>query len=263
MAAKVLDRSAATVPRPLLEAVVEHYDPVELILFGSRARGDAGPDSAWDLLVVTDDDAARPPERPPIWPADATVIPCSRSGFERDRDLVGTLANMADVDGVVVWQREGTPATARRGRRVVGTEERWRVARSWFERAKEDLEVARTFLTLSDRQLANTAFHLQQAAEKILKGLLAASARPFRKSHGLGELAAWVSDLHPDLAPELQDLDPCTSWVGAGRYLDARTDVPITRTRWEPCFGAARRYWPAPKLLRLTGRAPPDGDRQP
>jgi HEPN domain-containing protein len=88
------------------------------------------------------------------------------------------------------------------------------------------IQVARA---LSDRQLANTAFHLQQAAEKILKGILAAGTRPFRKSHGLGELAAWVCDLHPDLAPELQDLDPCTSWVGAGRYLDARTDVPITR----------------------------------
>ena len=47
MAAKVLDRSAGTVPAPLLAAVVERFDPLEVILFGSRARGDAGPDSDW------------------------------------------------------------------------------------------------------------------------------------------------------------------------------------------------------------------------
>ena len=60
MAAKVLDRSAATVPAELLAAVVERFDPIEVILFGSRARGDAGPDSDWDLLVVVDDKAAAP-----------------------------------------------------------------------------------------------------------------------------------------------------------------------------------------------------------
>ncbi len=29
--------------------------PVSVYLYGSRARGDAGPDSDWDLLIVTDD----------------------------------------------------------------------------------------------------------------------------------------------------------------------------------------------------------------
>lgn len=29
--------------------------PVSVYLYGSRARGDANPDSDWDLLIVTDD----------------------------------------------------------------------------------------------------------------------------------------------------------------------------------------------------------------
>jgi predicted nucleotidyltransferase len=33
------------VPPELLDAVVAHFDPVRVILFGSRARGDAGADS--------------------------------------------------------------------------------------------------------------------------------------------------------------------------------------------------------------------------
>lgn len=37
---------------------IERIDPsVEVILYGSRARGDADPDSDYDLLVVTDGEA--------------------------------------------------------------------------------------------------------------------------------------------------------------------------------------------------------------
>ncbi|MGC9970447.1 MAG: nucleotidyltransferase domain-containing protein [Bryobacteraceae bacterium] len=50
---------------PLLAEVVrrlaEAYQPERIYLFGSVARGDAGPDSDYDVLVVVPDDA--PPER--------------------------------------------------------------------------------------------------------------------------------------------------------------------------------------------------------
>jgi predicted nucleotidyltransferase len=52
--------SKPRVPRDLLEPVVEHFKPQRVILFGSRARGEARRDSDIDLLVVVDDDA--PPE---------------------------------------------------------------------------------------------------------------------------------------------------------------------------------------------------------
>ncbi len=42
---------------PLLLAVRDQIRPVEVWLFGSRARGTCGPDSDWDLLVVVPDDA--------------------------------------------------------------------------------------------------------------------------------------------------------------------------------------------------------------
>lgn len=37
-----------------LRSIVDAYDPARVILFGSQARGDAGPDSDVDLLVVFD-----------------------------------------------------------------------------------------------------------------------------------------------------------------------------------------------------------------
>ena len=51
------DPALAEVVRRLREA----YQPERIYLFGSKARGDAGPDSDYDFLLLVPDDA--PPER--------------------------------------------------------------------------------------------------------------------------------------------------------------------------------------------------------
>jgi predicted nucleotidyltransferase len=45
-------RSADEIIAEMVRRIVERFDPLQIILFGSRARGDAGPDSDVDLLVV-------------------------------------------------------------------------------------------------------------------------------------------------------------------------------------------------------------------
>lgn len=74
---------------PLLAEIVRRlvaaYQPERIYLFGSRARGEAGPDSDYDVLVMVPDTA--PPERQH-----------SRLGYEA---LWGT---GAAVDVVVVTQ---------------------------------------------------------------------------------------------------------------------------------------------------------------
>ena len=44
----------------IVRRIIEAYQPERIYLFGSVARGEAGPDSDYDLLVVVADDA--PPE---------------------------------------------------------------------------------------------------------------------------------------------------------------------------------------------------------
>lgn len=44
--------------RPLIDRIVARWRPLQIWLFGSRARGDATPESDWDLFVVVDDDVA-------------------------------------------------------------------------------------------------------------------------------------------------------------------------------------------------------------
>ena len=52
---------AARFNQAYVRRLVEAYQPERIYLFGSVARGDTGPDSDYDLLVIVPDDA--PPER--------------------------------------------------------------------------------------------------------------------------------------------------------------------------------------------------------
>lgn len=45
----------------IVRRLVQAYAPERIYLFGSKARGDTGPDSDYDLMLIVPDDA--PPER--------------------------------------------------------------------------------------------------------------------------------------------------------------------------------------------------------
>ena len=86
--------------------------PVYACVFGSAARGDGGPDSDIDLLVVVDDDtpaekvtikAGRESRRPYRLPAD--VIPVREEIWRRFSRVVGTLPYAARTEGIVVYER--------------------------------------------------------------------------------------------------------------------------------------------------------------
>lgn len=49
-------KSVVTIPliRRMVRRIVDRFDPEQVILFGSHARGNAGPDSDVDLLIVMD-----------------------------------------------------------------------------------------------------------------------------------------------------------------------------------------------------------------
>src|SRR5260221_9510725 len=48
-----------TTLQDIVRRLVEAIDPDRIVMFGSRTRGDAGPDSDLDLLVVKDSDEPR------------------------------------------------------------------------------------------------------------------------------------------------------------------------------------------------------------
>jgi hypothetical protein len=104
--------SEKSVPAELLDAVVAYFQPRRVILFGSAARGKAGPDSDIDLLVILDDDA--PPEKLTLaagyqsrrsYHHAADVIPCREVVFNRKSRIAGTLPYAAAREGQVVYER--------------------------------------------------------------------------------------------------------------------------------------------------------------
>ena len=80
-----------------------------VVLFGSRARGEARPGSDWDLCVVLPDDTPAGSVTPALlWrlvadlPLAIQVVPIRRSVFVARRGLVNSLSRDVAEDGVVV-----------------------------------------------------------------------------------------------------------------------------------------------------------------
>ncbi len=58
---RVMSAGGDPVLTEVVRRLVEAYRPERIYLFGSVARGEAGPDSDYDIMVIVPDDA--PPER--------------------------------------------------------------------------------------------------------------------------------------------------------------------------------------------------------
>lgn len=113
--AMAITSEGASALRPisvLIDRIRAHYDPVQIWLFGSRARGDAREDSDWDLLAVVDDatpDEMFEPER--MWRlldlgqfhADVVLFP--RSEFIEDADTPNTLPYPVSREGRLLYER--------------------------------------------------------------------------------------------------------------------------------------------------------------
>lgn len=90
--------------------LVEFYNPVRIYLFGSEARGDAGPDSDLDFLVVVPDDA---PENKLHPGAGRRVV--LGTGFAKD--VVPW--RKTDFEERAAWVKSSLPATVVREGRLL------------------------------------------------------------------------------------------------------------------------------------------------
>lgn len=100
------------VPAALLARIIDAMRPLQIWLFGSRARGSARPTSDWDLLVVLSDDATEDElDLMQAWQAvrdlriPADVIPVRQSEFDEARDHAGTLVRTVVGEGRQVHAR--------------------------------------------------------------------------------------------------------------------------------------------------------------
>ncbi|HKN47979.1 MAG TPA: nucleotidyltransferase domain-containing protein [Candidatus Polarisedimenticolia bacterium] len=94
----------------IVELLKRAYHPERIYLFGSRARGDDGPDSDFDLLVVVPDDAPR--ERRGSHLAyqalrgtgvAADILVWTRAYFESRRHLKASLSSTVESEGRLLY----------------------------------------------------------------------------------------------------------------------------------------------------------------
>ncbi|MGD0007053.1 MAG: nucleotidyltransferase domain-containing protein [Terriglobia bacterium] len=91
--------------------IVERFDPERIILFGSAARGDAGPDSDVDLLVVMPVEGSRREKAVEIGvavndiPVPKDIVVTTPEDFEWRKEIVGTIERPAEREGRLVYAR--------------------------------------------------------------------------------------------------------------------------------------------------------------
>ncbi len=91
-------------------------------------------------------------------------------------------------------------------------------AQLWLALVREDIDVAVAAAGLTPPRFGAAGYHLQQAAEKVVKALLVLVGEPFRHTHDLDYLVGRAVPLHPDLRDTLEQFRPLSIWSVAFRY---------------------------------------------
>ena len=101
----------ATLLEQVTHTIVERFHPKRIVLFGSHARGDAGPDSDLDVFIEMQT-SRRPPERAievsaafglRPWPLD--VIVYTPEEVQRLQGISGTLLSVIEKEGKVLYEQ--------------------------------------------------------------------------------------------------------------------------------------------------------------
>ena len=93
----------------MVKRLVDHFDPEQIILFGSHARGTAGPDSDIDLLVIMPVSGSKRAKQIEMsvalhdirMPKD--IIIATPEQVAQQRNIVGTIIRPALQEGKVLY----------------------------------------------------------------------------------------------------------------------------------------------------------------
>lgn len=221
---------APEVLREILRRVVEVAQPERIILFGSAARGEMGPNSDVDLLIVV---------RGPVHcgrlseaislnlrgfgeAVDAVVV--TTEHVERYRHSHALVIKPALREGRLVY--EGPPGCRPPPEFWIEGEslgdrmsvERFSAddPREWLNRARSNLAGARA--SVPGRYLEDLCFEAQQAAEKAIKAVLIKREIEFPYVHDLERLLRLLEQNGEEIPPALWSVAGLSRFALADRY---------------------------------------------
>ncbi|MEW6441828.1 MAG: nucleotidyltransferase domain-containing protein [bacterium] len=99
--------------RKMVSRIVREFQPERIILFGSHARGQGGPDSDVDLLVVMPVEGSKREKQVQVRtalhdiPVPMDIIVTTPEDFEWRKKYPGTIERPAFLEGKVLYDRGG------------------------------------------------------------------------------------------------------------------------------------------------------------
>ena len=107
------DKTTEQAIQMMVDRLVARFDPDQIILFGSQARGTAGPGSDVDLLVIMPVSGSKRARQLELRIAlhdiavPKDIILATPDEVARRRDIVGTILRPALREGRVLYARPG------------------------------------------------------------------------------------------------------------------------------------------------------------
>ena len=101
----------------------------------------------------------------------------------------------------------------------------WDLAQGWLRKAEEDFQVAEELMERDRISYTPVGFHAQQAAEKLLKGVLTRYQIPFPKTHDIEELLVLAEKASPGIHAELREAEILSPYGVEIRYPGERPDL--------------------------------------
>ena len=99
--------------RDIVRRIVDTAQPQKVILFGSRARGDARPNSDFDVLVIKESDEPRHRRSVPLYvaladlPVEVEVMVYTPEEVEEWSEVPQAFVTTAVREGTTIYERRG------------------------------------------------------------------------------------------------------------------------------------------------------------
>ena len=99
--------------RGIVQRIVDAAQPEKVILFGSQARGDARPDSDFDVLVIKHSDEPRYRRSVPLYvaladlPVEVEVMVYTPEEVEEWSEVPQAFVTTAVREGTTIYERRG------------------------------------------------------------------------------------------------------------------------------------------------------------